>query len=183
MIGDRAQGWGAQRCGKDDSRPAIVGRLRAEAEEVAGRFARQLHETHPLYRGVDDPELLRRSRDAAIGAITTFAAWVERGTRSFDPDELAYLTQQAADSAAQLFPLEALLEPLGLGVHALWEWIVNACDDAGTPPGVALDLVEELTYFQVELQRVLTAAYVQSRFQPDDEERQAQHELLELLLA
>jgi hypothetical protein len=165
------------------TRDAIVERLRGEATGVADAFARQLHETHPLYRGAGDPDLLSRSHGAALGALITFAAWLERGTRSLDPAERDYLGQEAADSAAQLFPLEAIVEPVRMGVWLLWQWIVDACAEFDNAPALTLDLLEELTHFQLELQRVLTGSYVEARFQPDDEEREAQHELLELLLA
>jgi hypothetical protein len=166
----------------EGTRTAIAERMRSEAVDVAAAFARQLHDTHPLYRGAD-PELLSRSHDAALGALLAFSAWLERGSRSLDPVELQYLQQQATDSAAQLFPLDALVEPVRMGVWLLWQWIVEACDIFPNGGELRLELLEELTHFQLELQRVLTGSYVEARFQPDDEEREAQHELLELVLA
>src|SRR5207248_6482492 len=84
---------------------------------------------------------------------------------------------------AQLFPLDALVEPVRMGVWLLWNWIVTACAGFANGDELRLELLEELTHFQLELQRVLTGGYVEARFQPDDEEREAQHEFLELLLA
>jgi sugar diacid utilization regulator len=161
---------------------AVLDRLEADADRIAGRMALACRQEIAEYGTVKDPAF---AEEVLAHALEHVAAFVRAGRRGSPPagSELDFVRDRGAQRARELMPLDALLEAYLIGQRTVWEALVDAAGTSRDGMRTAQALTALTFSYTHAISVAVADAYLRESNALASEAERARRNLLDRLLS